>query len=73
MVESERFHSFGVRSSGSARSQAGRAKSATDRMRKRVIIEAHNKAAVGAFGFLRLGTVVAIGLLAASSLRAGSR
>lgn len=42
------------------------------RTRKRAIIEVHNKAAVGAFGFLGLGTAGAIGLLAAGSLRAGS-
>ena len=42
------------------------------RTRKRVIIEAHNKAAVGAFGFLGLGAASALGLLATGGLGAGS-
>lgn len=42
------------------------------RTRKRAVIEVHNRAAVGAFGFLGFATVLALGYLGAARLDAGA-
>ena len=42
------------------------------RTRRRAVIEAHNRAAVAAFGFLGLGTVLVIGLLISGHLAMGA-
>ncbi|EQD67062.1 conserved hypothetical protein, membrane, partial [mine drainage metagenome] len=42
------------------------------RTRKRAVIEAHNRAAMAAFGLLGLGVALAIGFLAAGRLAAGA-